>query len=190
MDIKSLKSEQAVNWSKRIHICSLILFIANLFSGWIFDFSFIPGVNSWFKFFIISTGIHLFIIYLSPFKAICLYYIFYPVLFFFFFMGGGIMTMFMGNNGNRVRANEDNIRIYGADNGLFSICCSYRVTETFYGIFEKELTILEVAYSIDLANVYIKNFPDRLEVDYDAYIYSDSLQAYDLKPQYITIEKK
>lgn len=188
---------------KSLILKSHFLFLAIILIDWIikmfWEIGFVNWLETILKIVILVSGIWSFINYLKPFRKINYYFLIYPIslllvivaLIFRGIVGAIIISivLLVPFNLNQIQYDRDKIRIYDNSEGLMSMCCSYKVTEAKFLIFEKELGRFDNDRMIDFEKARIKRSANGIQIVFSQEYFDEIDNSYEMKEKNIQLEK-
>ncbi|CAC9973411.1 MULTISPECIES: hypothetical protein [Flavobacterium] len=158
----------------RIHLATLIILLINLIINVVFEISLIANIRLVLKILLYVSACILFFYYVKPFKKRALYfsiYIFSPVFIFFSWLinktlGTTLASIFIFCfcTQNDIRFENEKIQIKKEFRGLEE-CCTYKVTQEKYYLFEKKLSEFQFERNLYFRKEDIKIKTDTLKMD-------------------------
>ena len=131
----------------KIHFTLLTIIVLNYVLNTVFRISLTNPIEVVIKIIIVLSGLTLFAMNLKPFKTINLYFSVYAIsliLLIYFLVFRGIFGAIVASivlypiYPDVVEFRKDDIIIYNKYQGFMSRCCSYKITESRFFIFEKD----------------------------------------------------
>ena len=185
------------DWLLKVHIICVFIIITHLVFKWLFDFGLAETYIFTIKVLAILTGVFLIFFH---FKQVWLrlYFKMYGcalILFLagFIFQGflGGLLTSVLQYPVIRdeIAYKYNKITIYRKYEGAFSFCCTYRVTEKRYFIFEKTFGEFQVLGQSDFLIKTIENSPQRLKITYPDFVFDHNKNDLVLKYKSLIFNK-
>lgn len=181
-----------------IHIIGLLLLLHHFLMEWLFDIGFHQSLLFGIKWSVVLSGCLIVFIFFKSLKWKRFYFAMYPLgialfLFGFIFRGmlGGILmsATLYPVIADKVSFQSGNITIYTKYTGFFSRCCTYRITETSYGILEKEYGEFQTEGQNRLLVKSVVNSSEILKVTFEDYVYDDTSQELQLQVRELVFEK-
>ncbi|MEM1135817.1 MAG: hypothetical protein AAGI07_08245, partial [Bacteroidota bacterium] len=181
----------------KIHLTLVVLMLFSFAAKMIFGIGIESRLDTIVKILIVLSGLGLFLMNLKPFKKINLYFSIYPLyvsilIVAFIFQGilGGIIVSIMLSpmHLNKMEHREDKIIIYDNAKGFMSMCCSYKVTENKFFIFEKDLGEFKNDGVIDFKNSKMNRQTNSIELTFSYRYYDEDLKKYSIRDKTIKIK--
>lgn len=180
---------------------SHLLFVGIMILNWVANIFFKIGLVNWFNntilILLLLTGMWLFFDKLKPFQKIAIYFSIYPNLIIFGMIGfifKGILGLLILSlilypfDLNMTKYHKDEISIYSEAKGFMSACCTYKVVERKFLIFEKLLGRIQNHGNINFQQSEIKRLPKGIEVVFQMEEYEEKTDSFILVTKKIRLE--
>ena len=185
------------SWFLKPHIICIIIIVIHLFFKWLFNLGLSENFIFTIKLIAILTGCILMFFYFNQ-VLLRFYFKVFGIGLVLFFIGllfrgfvGGLLTSTIQYPiiPDGIAYKKNKITIYRVYKGAFSLCCTYRVAEKQYSIFEKSYGQFQVLGQSHLTIKTFENSTQFIKITYEDFVFDNSKNAMVLKDKSLIFNK-